>query len=130
MYSLERAAIKRELIKLLRKNKEIKFIIDDYVKGVSGVEHKVDIHIVDPCNLALVITQYDLKIEVIKAVVASIDICMPIILLVNENNFIKNKEELDEVLETIPVKIITYSSEKQKLMEAFYKIVEECENAK
>ena len=124
---MEHSTIKKELVKLLRNNKEIEFIVDDAIKGVSGVKHKVDIHIVDPCDLALVITHYDLKIEVIKAVVISIDIHMPIILLVNENNFLRCKEELSEILETIPVKIITYSDKERNLMKAYHKIVRECE---
>jgi len=127
---LECLTIKKELIRLLRNNKKIKFVVDDSIRGVSGVKHKVDIHIVDPCDLALVITHYDLKIEVIKAVVISIDIHMPIILLVNENNFLRYKEELSEILETISLKIITYSDKEQDLMKVYYKVVEECEKAK
>ncbi|RLG75236.1 MAG: hypothetical protein DRO23_04490 [Thermoprotei archaeon] len=127
---MECLTIKKELIRLLRNNKKIKFVVDDSIRGVSGVKHKVDIHIVDPCDLALVITHYDLKIEVIKAVVISIDIHMPIILLVNENNFLRYKEELSEILETISLKIITYSDKEQDLMKVYYKVVEECEKAK
>lgn len=122
---MERSVIKRELIRLLRNNKEIEFIVDNYIKGVSGVEHKIDIHIVDPCDLALIITHSDLKIEVIKAAIISIDTHMPIILLTNENSFLRCKEELSKILETLPVKIITYKE--QNLMKTYYKIVKECE---
>ncbi len=114
------------LVKLLSSDREIKFSIDALVRGLSGVKHKVDIHIYHPCNLAIMISCGNLKIELIKAVVISIDIHIPVILLVNERDLINYEKDFRDVLEKVPIRIILYRELEEEYFKLYQEIIKEC----
>ena len=114
------------LVRLLSSDREIKFSIDTLVKGLSGVKHKVDIYISHPCNLAIMIPQGDLKIELIKAVVIGIDIHVPVILLINEEELMKYEKDFREILEEVPIKVIMYRRSDKECCKLFQEIMREC----
>ena len=121
-------ALKKMLIRLLSSDKEIKFSIDTLVRGLSGVKHKVDIYISHPCNLAVMIPCGDLKVELIKAVVIGIDIRVPVVLLINEEELMKYEKDFLDILEGVPVKIILYRKPSEECSKLYREIIRECKS--
>ncbi|OYT60988.1 MAG: hypothetical protein B6U75_00230 [Desulfurococcales archaeon ex4484_217_1] len=121
-------ALKKMLVKLLSSDKEIKFSMDTLVRGLSGVKHKVDIYISHPCNLAVMIPCGDLKVELIKAVVIGIDIRVPVVLLINEEELMKYEKDFLDILEEVPVKIILYRKPSEEYSKLYQEIIRECKS--
>lgn len=120
--------LKNRLIKLLNNDKRLEFHIDALIRGQSGVNHKVDIYISSPCNLAVVMPCGDLKVEILKAIIVKIDLQIPMIMLIDEKNLSKCKKEIFKALETAPIITITYSNPREDSLKIYQKIIEECIN--
>jgi len=116
------------LIKLLSSNKEIKFSINALVRGLSGVKHKVDLYISHPCSLAVMIPCGDLKVELIKAVVMGIDIRVPVVLLINEEELMNYEKDFRDILEEVPVRIVLYRKPSEEYSRLYQEIIKECKS--